>query len=338
MTFQEIINELNNGIYRPIYFLCGEEDYYIDVITNRVESEVLTDDEKAFNQTVLYGNETNVATVADAARRFPMMSERQVVIVKEAQNLKDWDNLTPYLEKPQPATVLLFAHKHKKPDKRKGVFKKLTSQDGDNVAFFESAKLYDNQIPAWINDYIIQSNRKATNRSVLMLAESLGTDLSKISNEVNKLFTLVPAGGTIKEELVESLIGISKEFNNFELIAALINGDVVKANRVVNYFKSNPKNNPLVVTISLLFRYFNNLLTYHYQMKKTPNSSETARVMGLRPMEVRDCQNGAKRFSAGKCAKVIAALRDADMRAKGGAGVTVPDSEILKELVFKILH
>ena len=336
MLFQEITKELDNRIYRPVYFLCGEENYYIDVITDRIEKEILTEDEKAFNLTILYGNETNVAYIADAARRFPMLSEKQVIIVKEAQNLRDWDNLTPYLDKYQPAAVLLFAFRGKKPDKRKAVFKKLSTQK--DIAYLETARIYDNMVPAWINNSILAGNRKVSKAGVLMLSESLGTDLGHIANEINKLFTLVPEQGTISESLIESLIGISREYNNFELIEALLKKDSLKANRIVNYFESNPKKNPLPVTIALLFRFFNNLLTFHYSLMKGNDSQGAARAMGLRPMELRDCQTGIRQYSARKCANIIALLRETDLKSKGSGGIAVPDAELLRELIFRILN
>ncbi len=335
MTFQEIMRELDGGKYRPIYFLCGEENYYTDVITDRIEHHLLTEEERDFNQTVLYGNETNMGEICDTARKYPMMAERQVLIVKEAQNIKDWEPLLPYLGKFQPTTLLLFAYRQK-PDKRKSVFKKLSSSP--EFAYLESTKIYDNMLPAWIDEYIKSGGRTAERKAVMMLAESLGTDLSKVANEIDKLFTVVPKGGNITMNLVESLVGISKEFNNFELIDALASGDALKCSRIVNYFESNPKSNPFPVTLALLFRYFNNLLTYIYQLQRTPNPQDVAKVTGMRPMEIRSCQSGAKRFSAGRCVKIIEFLKECDMRSKGATGVTIPDAEILREIVFKILH
>ena len=336
MTFEEIKKEIKAKKYRPIYFLCGEEPFFIDRITELIEDTVLSEDERAFNQVVMYGNDVNMSTVTDTARRFPMMSERQVVVVREAQNIRDFDNLVPYIEHFQPSTVLLIAFKNKKPDKRKGVFRKLGSSP--NCAYFESAKLYDNKIPEWIINYCKGKSYTITSKAAGMLAESLGTDLSKLANEIDKLLLLAPEGGEIKENLVEEHTGISKDFNSFELLSTIIKKDHLKANRIINYFEANPKNNPLVLTISALFRYFLNLLTYHYQKKTTPNIQEMAKLLGVHPFFMKDYTDGARIYNAMKCATVISLLREYDMKSKGVGNANISNGELLKELVFKIMH
>ena len=336
MTFDEIRKDIKAKKYKPIYFLCGEEPYFIDRITAMIEESVLTEEEKAFNQTVLYGNDITMSTVTDTARRFPMMSERQVVIVREAQNIKDFDNLLPYIDHFQPSTVLLFAYKNKKPDKRKGVLKKLGSSP--HCIYFESAKLYDNKIPEWIIGYCKEKSYTISLKAANMLAESLGTDLSRVANEIDKLALLLPQGGEIKETQVEEHTGISKDFNSFELLAALIQKDHLKATRIVNYFEANPKNNPLVLTISALFKYFLNLLTYHYQKKTTPNAQEMAKLLGVHPFFMKDYTEGSRVYNAVKCANVISLLREYDMKSKGVGNANISDGELLKELVFKIMH
>lgn len=334
MTFDEIRKELKARKYHPVYFLCGEEPFFIDRLTSLVEETVLTEEEKAFNQTVVYGNDVTMSTVTDTARRFPMMSERQVVIVREAQNIRDFDNLLPYLDHFQPTTILLFAYKNKKADKRKGVFKKLSSLP--NCVYFESNKLYDNKIPEWIINYCKEQSYGITLKAAGILAESLGTDLSRIANEIDKLALLLPKGGEIQETLVEEHTGISKDFNSFELLSAIIHKDSLKANRIVNYFKANPKNNPLVLTISAFFKYFLNLLTYHYQKKATPNMQEMAKLLGVHPFFMKDYTEGSQTYNAVKCANIISLLREYDMKSKGGANLS--DGELLKEMVFKIMH
>lgn len=336
MTFDEIRKDIKAQKYKPVYFLCGEEPYFIDRITAMIEETVLTEDEKSFNQTILYGNDITMSTVTDTARRFPMMSERQVVIVREAQNIKDFDNLLPYIDHFQPSTILLFAYKNKKPDKRKGVFKKLGSSP--NCIYFESAKLYDNKIPEWITGYCKEKSYGISLKAANMLAESLGTDLSRVANELDKLALLLPQGGEIKETLVEEHTGISKDFNSFELLAALIQKDHLKVNRIVNYFEANPKNNPLVLTISALFKYFLNLLTYHYQKKTTPNVQEMAKLLGVHPFFMKDYTEGSRVYNAVKCANIISLLREYDMKSKGVGNANISDGELLKELVFKIMH
>ncbi len=336
MTFDEIRKDIINKKYKPIYFLCGEEPFFIDRLTTLVETTVLSEEEKAFNQTILYGNDVNMSTVTDMARRFPMMAEHQVIIIREAQNIRDFDNLLPYIDHFQPSTVLLFAYKNKKPDKRKGVFKKLGNTP--HCVYFESAKLYDNKVPEWIISYCKENSYGITTKAAGILAESLGTDLSRVANEIDKLVLLLPRGGEIQEALVEEHTGISKDFNSFELLSALIRKDHLKANRIVNYFEANPKNNPLVMTITTLFRYFLNLLTYHYQKKSTPNIQEMARLLGVHPFFMKDYTDGSRVYNAVKCANIISLLREYDMKAKGVGNANISDGELLKELIFKIMH
>lgn len=336
MTFEEIIKDIKSKKYKSIYFLSGEEPFFIDRITSLVEDTILTEDEKAFNLTVMYGNNVSMSTVTDTARRFPMMAERQVVVVREAQNIKDFDNLLPYIDHCQPSTVLLLAYKNKKADKRKQVFKKLGS--APHCAFFESNKLYENKIPDWIINYCKSKSCTISLKAAGILSECLGTDLSKIANEVDKLLILLPPGGEIKETLVEEHTGISKDFNVFELLSAITRKDHLKAARIVNYFEANPKSNPLIMTISNLFKYFLNLLTYHYQKKATPNIQEMAKILGINPFFMKDYVDGAKVYGAVKCANVISLLREYDMKSKGVGNANIADSELLKELIFKIMH
>ncbi|KIO43712.1 MULTISPECIES: DNA polymerase III subunit delta [Sanguibacteroides] len=336
MKYEDIIADLKKENYAPIYFLTGEEPYFLDKISEWMEEHVLSEDEKAFNQVVFYGNDVSMTTVTDTARRFPMMSSRQVVIVKEAQNIRDFDNLLPYIDHFQTTTILVFLYKNKKPDKRKGVFKKLGSSK--NCVYFESARLYENKIPDWIIDYCKEKKCMITMKAAGILAESLGNDLSKVANELDKLMLLLPGGGEIKENLIEEHTGISKEYNTFELINAIIRQDHLKANRIVNYFEANPKNNPLVLTIATLFKYFRDLLTFHYQKKTTPNQQEMARLLGINPYFIKDYTEGSKKYNAIKCANIISWLRKYDMKSKGVGNSNISDGELLKELIFKIMH
>ncbi len=336
MTFDEIRKEIKAHKYKPIYFLCGEEPYFIDQLITLLEETVLSEEEKAFNQTVIYGNDVCMSTVTDTSRRFPVMSEHQVVIVREAQNIRDFENLLPYTEHFQPSTILVLAYKNKKPDKRKGVFKKLSSSP--NCIYFESTKLYDNKVPEWIINYCKEKSYNITTKAAGILAESLGTDLSRVTNEIDKLVLLLPQGGEIEETLVEEHTGISKDFNSFELLSAIIQQDNLKANRIVNYFEANPKNNPLVLTITALFRYFLNLLTYHYQKKTTPNTQEMAKLLGVHPFFMKDYTDGGRIYNAMKCANIISLLREYDMKSKGVGNTNISDGELLKELIFKIMH
>lgn len=336
MTFEEIRKDIRAKNFKPIYFLSGDEPFFIDRLTALIENSVLSEEEKAFNQTVLYGNDVSMSTVTDTARRFPMMAPYQVVIVREAQNIRDFENLLPYIDHVQPSTILLLAYKNKKPDKRKGVFKKLALSP--NCLYFDSAKLYDNKIPEWIIGYCKEKSYSITTKAAGILAESLGTDLSRVANEIDKLILLLPPGGQIQENLVEEHTGISKDFNSFELLSALIQKDHLKANRIVNYFEANPKNNPMVLTITTLFRYFLNLLTYHYQKKQTPNTQEMAKLLGVHPFFMKDYTEGAKLYNALKCANTISLLREYDLKSKGVGNANIPEGELLRELIFKIMH
>lgn len=336
MTFEEIKKDIKAKKYKPIYFLNGEEPFFIDRLTALIENTVLTADEKAFNQTIMYGNDVSMSTVTDTARRFPMMAERQVVVVREAQNIKDFDNLLPYIDHFQPTTLLLFAYKNKKADKRKSIFKKLGSTP--NCVWFDSNKLYDNKIPEWIINYCKDKSYGITPKAAGILAESLGTDLSKVANEIDKLTLLLPKDGEIKETLVEEHTGISKDFNSFELMTAIVQKDHLKANRIVNYFEANPRNNPLVLTVSTIFKYFLNLLTYHYQKKTTPNIQEMAKLLGVHPFFMKEYTDGARIYNALKCANIISLLREYDMKSKGVGNANISDGELLKEMIFKIMH
>ena len=336
MTFEEIRKDIKARKYKPIYFLCGEEPFFIDRLTALLENTVLTEDEKAFNQTVLYGNDVSMSTITDTARRFPMMSERQVVIVREAQNIRDFDTLFPYIHHYKNSTLLVLPYINKKPENRKVVLKKFGHTH--HWIYFESAKLYDNKIPEWIIGYCKEKSYGITTKAAGILAESLGTDLSRVANEIDKLVLLLPQGGEIQESLVEEHTGISKDFNSFELLSAIIRKDFLKANQIVNYFEANPKNNPLVLTITTLFRYFLNLLTYHYQKKTTPNTQEMARLLGVHPFFMKDYIDGGKIYNAMKCATTISLLREYDMKSKGVGNANISDGELLKELIFKIMH
>ncbi|MDR1415583.1 MAG: DNA polymerase III subunit delta [Odoribacteraceae bacterium] len=334
MKYEEIIAEIRDGHFKPIYFLSGEEPFFIDRIAGAIEEHAVPAGEQAFT---LFGNEVTMGRVLDTARSFPMMAERQVVLVKEAQGIadKDFDRLVPYIDHFQPTTLLAFLYK-KKPDKRKAVFKRLGS--APCCAYFESVKLYDNEVPAWVVGYCKERRRAISPGAARMLAESLGTDLSRVANELDKLMILLPNGREIKEYLVEEHTGISKDFNAFELLRAIIDQDHLRANRIVNYFEANPKSSPLPLTTSSLFNYFRNLLTFHYQRKSTPNQQEMARLLGVAPYFMKDYTEGAARYGAAKCARVISWLRECDMKSKGASHFTIPEGELLRELVFKIMH
>lgn len=329
----EIVADIKKGNIKPIYFLMGDEPYYIDKISGFIEETVLDEAEKGFNQQVMYGREVNMEDIIAAARRFPMMAERQVIIVKEAQDLsRNIEKLTGYAENPQPSTVLVFNYKYKKLDKRKKLHKTITKTG----LIYESKKLYENQVSDWIRRVLSGRNYQIEPKASLMLVEFLGTDLSKISNELDKLMIILPEGSIITPEHIEENIGVSKDFNNFELRKAVGEKDIVKANRIINYFAQNPKNNPLVMTISLLNSFFTQLLLFHGLQDRSKNS--VAKALGISSYFVDEYFAAARNYPMRKVAKNIAFLREADVKSKGVGAHNMPQGDILKELLFKLMH
>jgi DNA polymerase-3 subunit delta len=332
-TFEEIMSDLKNRIYKPVYFLAGEESYYIDLITNYIEENVLPEAEKAFNQMLMYGDDTTIPSVIETARRFPMMSNHQVIIVKEAQSMKKIDDLAYYLEKPLLSTILVFNYKYKVLDKRTKLYKLI---DGSAV-YFESNRLKDYQVPAWIDRYLMKKGIKTEPNASAMLTEYLGTDLLKIVNELDKLLINLPAGRQmITTELIEKNIGISKDYNNFELQKAIGEKNILKANTIVRYFADNPKDNPLTLTIASLFSYFTKVLTYHYLADKSKNN--VASVLKINPFFVKDYETTAAKYGVKKTVDIINLLRSYDMKSKGFGDLSSTPGDLLKELVFRILH
>jgi DNA polymerase-3 subunit delta len=333
VTYEEIISDLKNRIFKPVYFLAGEEPYYIDLITSFIEDKVLPESEKAFNQIILYGEDTNIAAIIDTARRFPMMSTHQVVIIKEAQSLKKLDDLAIYLENPLPSTILVFSYKYKTIDKRTKLYKVLEA----NSAYFESPRIRDYLIPGWIERYLMAKGIKTDPNASAMLTEYLGTDLHKIVNELDKLIITLPAGKpVITTALIEKNIGISKDYNNFELQKAIGEKNVLKANMIVHYFANNPKDNPITLSIASLFSFFSKLLTYHYLTDKSKNN--VAAALKINPFFVRDYETSAGRYNVSRTVRIIDLLRTYDMKSKGFGDQGTEPGELLKELVFKILH
>lgn len=333
MTYEQLIGDLKNKVYKPVYFLWGEEGYYIDLATTFITEKVLSEAEQSFNQTILYGKDSEAGQVSDLARRFPMMATHQVVVLKEAQDMKSFGDLIHYIEKPQPTTLLVINYKYKKPDKRQKIFKLLEKK----AVWFESKKLYDNQVPGWIAGYVSKRKYRMEPKAAALLAEFLGSDLSKIANEVEKLIVAIGKEGVnITPALVEKHIGFSKDYNQFELQNALGKRDVLKANRIINYFAENPRKYPIPLTIVSLYYFFSKLLLLHYARDKSKQN--LASLLKVNPFFVKDYEMAAKRYSAGKLVKIISLLRIYDMRSKGWEGNTSPEGELTRELVFKILH
>jgi DNA polymerase-3 subunit delta len=333
VTYEEILSDLKNRIFKPVYFLAGEEPYYIDLLTEYIQDKVLPEEEKAFNQIIVYGDDTNIAAIIDTARRFPMMSSHQVLIVKEAQSLKKLDDLIIYLEKPLLSTILVFSYKYKTLDKRTKLFKTLESHG----VYFESARIRDYLIPAWIERYLMLKGIKTDPSASAMLTEYLGTDLHKIVNELDKLIITLPQGKpVITTSLIETNIGISKDYNNFELQKAIGEKNILKANMIVHYFANNPKDNPLTLSIASLFGYFSKLLTFHYLTDKSKNN--VAAVLKVNPFFVKDYENSASKYNVSKTMQIISLLRTYDMKSKGFGDPGTEPGDLLKELVFRILH
>lgn len=340
MTASDILKDLKNRKYKPIYLLHGDEPYFIDEISNYIEHQLLPEAERGFNQTVLYGKDTDIMTVLNAAKRYPMMADYQVVLIKEAQDMK-WGNdsddkkgINPflsYLENPLPSTILVFCYKYGKFDKRKKTYKAIEK----NGLVFESAALYDNKIPAWAEGYLTDAGYRIGQQAALMVAEYLGNDLSKIANELDKLMLNVAKGQEITLQHVQDNIGISKEYNVFELQTALAKKDVVKANQIVNYFAANPKNNPVVLVLGNLNNYFTRVLMYHYVRDKSPQN--VAKEIGVNPFFVKDYEQAARSYNYAKSVQIIGYLREYDLKSKGVDSIT-DHGELLRELMFKILH
>ncbi|MDB4752390.1 DNA polymerase III subunit delta [Winogradskyella sp.] len=330
---KQLVSEIKNGNLKPIYFLMGEEPYYIDKISEFIENNILDEAEKGFNQMVLYGRDVTIDDIISNSKRFPMMADYQVVIVKEAQDLsRTIEKLASYAENPQPTTILVINFKYKKLDKRKALYKTL-----NKTGFvFESKKLYENQVAEWIRRILAGQNYNISPKASQMLVEFLGTDLSKIDNELNKLKIVLPEGTQITPEHIEENIGISKDFNNFELRKAVGDKDIVKAHRIAKYFADNPKDNPMVVTISLLFSFFSQLLHLHGMNDKTPRS--VASALRINPYFVNEYLTAARNYPMKKVSTVIALLRDFDVKGKGVGASAVPQGDLLKELLVRILN
>ncbi|HOP00220.1 MAG TPA: DNA polymerase III subunit delta [Bacteroidales bacterium] len=333
IAYEQIIADLKKRIFRPVYFLAGEEPYYIDLITDFLEQNVLDEAEKSFNQVIYYGEDTSVPSIIDTARRFPMMSTHQLVIVKEAQTLKKIEELLVYIEKPLISTILVINYKYKVPDKRTKFFKYLNSQG----FYFESPRLRDHQVTAWIEKYLMTKGIKTDPSASAMLTEYLGTDLQKIANELEKLLiTLKNDKPVITTALIEKNIGISKDFNNFELQKAVGEKNILKANMIVNHFAANQKDNPIVLTIASLLMHFSRLLTYHYLTDKSRNN--VASALKINPYFVNEYEISASKYNAAKTIKVIGLLRTYDMKSKGFGDLSSEPGDLLRELIYKILH
>lgn len=334
MSFELVKEDILNRRFKPVYLLMGEEPYYIDELTEMFIKNVLPEEERAFNQTILYGKDTDVGQLINLARSFPMMSEYQLIILKEAQALDKIEQLELYVKNPLNSTILVLNYKNGTLDKRK----KLYAEVSKHGQIFQSDKIPEYKIPAFINEYLREKGLKIDQKSAQMITDFLGNDLSKITNEIDKLRIFMPQGQSqITAELIEQNIGISKDFNNFELLKAIVEKNIFKINQIADYFEKNPKNNPMIMTMSVLFNFFSNLMICYWAKDKSDKG--LAAELGLRsPYQGRDYAQAIRNYNAFKCMEIIALLRIYDAKSKGVDNVSVPDGELLKELLFKITH
>lgn len=327
-----IVSAIRQKKLKPVYFLMGEEPYYIDKISDFIAANVLTEEERSFNQMALYGKETSIDEIVSNAKRFPMMAEHQVLIVKEAQELsRTIENLLSYVENPQPTTVLVICYKYKKIDKRKKLYKAVQKHG----VLFESKKLYENQVADWIRKVLQGKQYQISPKASALLVEFLGTDLSRINNELQKLFLVVPKGAEITPTHIEEHIGISKDYNNFELKKAIGERNITKASKIINYFSQNPKDNPFVLTITLLNSFFTQLLKYHGLSDYS--SKNVASALGVSPFFVNEYSIAAKNYPMKKVSKVISNLRELDLKGKGVNAQNMSHQDLLKELLVKVM-
>lgn len=345
MPIRNILADLRAGKFKPVYFLQGEEPFYIDRISDYIEEHALSADEKSFNQSVHYGRDVTPATIVAEAKRFPMMAPRQVVIIKEAQDIRNLipsgeeakSELLAYVQNPQPTTVLVICHKYKKIDLRKKAGKDLKVAIEQNGVFFTSEKLKDWNLPTWIADHVQAQGYHIDPRTATLLSEYLGNDLGKIDNELGKLFIDLQKGGTITPELIERNIGISKDFNVFELQNALLKRDVNRANRIVIHFANNIKEHPLPMLTATLYGFFHKIMLMQW-LQQQQRGADAARVLKVNPYFIKDYELGARTFSAKKLRNIIGYLKEADLKSKGIDNVSTEPGDLMKELVFKIVH
>ena len=329
----KIVNDIKAGNIKPIYFLMGEEPYYIDKLSDYIEENVLTEDEKSFNQTILYGRDVTIDDVVSAAKRYPMMAERQVIIVKEAQDLsKTIEKIEKYADNPMSTTVLVFCYKYKTLDKRKKALKILAK----NGLVYESKKLYENQVGQWISRVLKPKGYEIEPKANAMLVEFLGTDLSKINKELDKLQIILPKGSTISAKHIEENIGFSKDFNVFELRKSLGERNQLKSYQIVQYFAENPKDNNIVMVVGLIFSFFIQVLKYHGLKDRNP--ANVAKVLGVNPYFLKDYDIALKNYPMKKVSQIINSLRETDIKSKGVGANGLPLSDLYKEMLYAIFN
>ncbi len=335
MTFEEIIKQVRAKNFAPIYFLSGEEPYFIDKIANEIQANALQESERSFNEYIFYGEDANVIDIIHAAKRFPMGAPKQLVLVREAQSLDKIDLLENYFVAPQPSTILVLSHKYKNLDKRKKLYTTLNKQK--EAVIFESKKMYENQLEAWILGYLKERKLTIEPKALALIRENLGVNLENVVLAIDKLVVAMgPNSAHISTDLVSKVVGISKEYNVFELQNALINRDVLKANKIVKAFAGDMRKNAMPQITSALFPYFSKLLAYFYIKDKS--RANVASQLKVAPFFVGDYEKGAKMYSGVKVAQIISLIREYDMKAKGFGNSRTSQEELLREFVLKILN
>lgn len=335
-TYEGIMADLKAGKYAPVYYLMGNESYYIDKISDYIAEHALQPEERDFNQTVLFGSDVTAAQIADTARRYPMMAERQVVIVKEAQNLKQTDQLEKYFKQPSPLTVLVLCHKNGTIDGRKREYVKSIREAG---ILFESKKLRDRDLPPFIESYLKQRQVSIDPKSTQLIADSIGADLSRLTSELDKVIISLPeADRRVTPQVVEDQIGVSKDYNAYELCDAIVNRNVFKANQIIKYFDNNPKAGSIYLLLPMLFSYFQNLMIAFYAPKKQSQEGVAEWLELRNPWAAKDYMTGMRNYSAMKVMQIISKIREIDAKSKGLDNPNTAPGELMKELIFYILH
>jgi DNA polymerase III subunit delta len=332
MDYASLLSDIKNKKFEAIYILQGEEPYFIDRISDAIQTMALEDHERDFNQTIVYGKDIDADTLMNQAKQYPMMAERQLVIVKEAQDLKKIEDLEPYFSKPVATTVLVLCYKYGKIDARKKVF----VQAKKNGVVFLSEKVRDYQIVPWISNYVKSQGFTISEKASIMLSDHLGVDLSRIVNELDKLQILLEKGTNISEIHIEENIGISKDYNVFELMNAIKMGQSEKAQRIVNYVEHNPKSFSIIQVIAQAFNMFQNLMKIHFLQNKSPDS--VASILRLHPFVAKEFITATRIFNPKKIAINISVLHEYDLKSKGVGDAGTSDAELLKELIYKLLH
>lgn len=334
MSYSQIISELKQKKFHPVYFLYGDEPYFIDKISDFIEKNALEEHEKDFNQTILYGKDTQPSTIIETSKRFPMMAEKQVVIVKEAQHLSSKiAEFEAYINQPQPSTILVFCYKYKKLDKRKSIGKLINSK----TVCLHSEKIKDYKLPEWIGQTVASNGFKISPKNTSLLSEYLGNDLGKIEKEIDKLKVILKPGAEIDNLAIENHIGISKDYNVFELQSAIATKNMEKVARIVQYFSKNEKGHPFVLTIGSLYSYFSKICIAQFSSNKH-NDQALAREVGVNPFFLKEYKIAMRNYSPTKLVKIIGYLRDYDLKSKGVQNSSTSHSDLLKELMFKIMH